>query len=196
MPKISEAKREERRAEIMAAALRCFGRSGYQRTTMADIISESGLSAGAIYLYFSGKQELLKAVAERVLDDRRAELSAAGQTHVLSPAEIVRTLASGVRANAPLDVLIQTWGEATVDPELRAILQGVLGRVRATVSTALTRWAEVNETRLGMPAAEWAGAATPILMSIIPGFALQLTIVDDFDEKAFLGHLTAVLPHP
>ena len=196
MPKVTDEYRIAKREEIADAALRAFRRKGFQGASMADIIAESRLSAGAIYLYFPGKQELLKAVAERVLDDRRAELSAAGQAHVLSPAEIVRTLASGVRANAPLDVLIQTWGEATVDPELRTILQGVLGRVRSTVSTALVRWAHVHEAELGLPAEEWARAATPILMSMIPGFALQLTIVDDFDEEGFLGHLTAVLPHP
>ncbi|MDQ2744986.1 MAG: TetR/AcrR family transcriptional regulator [Chloroflexota bacterium] len=34
--------------EIAGAALRCFGRWGFQGTSVADIIAESGLSAGAI----------------------------------------------------------------------------------------------------------------------------------------------------
>ena len=49
MPKVSEQHREARRDQIVDAALRCFSRKGFQRTSMADIIAESGLSAGAIY---------------------------------------------------------------------------------------------------------------------------------------------------
>ena len=50
MPKVSQEHRDARRAQILRAAAACFERKGYQRTTMADIIRESGLSAGAIYV--------------------------------------------------------------------------------------------------------------------------------------------------
>jgi hypothetical protein len=38
------ASRQKRRREIMEAALRCFVRSGYRRSTMGDVVAESGLS--------------------------------------------------------------------------------------------------------------------------------------------------------
>ncbi|MEZ3158981.1 TetR/AcrR family transcriptional regulator [Microbacterium sp. BWT-B31] len=197
MPKISEARRVERRSEIMDAALRCFLRTGYNGTSMADIIAESGLSAGAIYSYFPGKQQLVRAVAERILDARRTELEAASAQRALSPAGVVRVLAQGVRANAPLPVLLQVWGEATVDPELRAAVQSVLLHMRATIAGVLGRWAEGHADELPLPAAEWAAVAAPVVMGMIPSFLLQSVLVDGFDDEAFLRGVDLVLPsHP
>ncbi len=195
MPKISDEKREARRTQIVGAALRCFIRSGYQRTSMADIIAESGLSAGAIYSYFPGKAELVLAVAGAILADRRSELLAAGATHTPSPAEIAALLVDGVRKHAPLPVLIQVWGEATVDPELRGLVNGVLRTVRETITDALARWAASHPEHV--PAGterEWAQASTPVVMGLVPGFALQRVMLDDFDEDAFVRAIGGVLP--
>ncbi len=49
---------EERRAQIIEAALACFTRKGYNNTTMDDIVTESGLSKGSLYWYFKSKDEL------------------------------------------------------------------------------------------------------------------------------------------
>lgn len=53
---------EERRQEILGAALRVFVRHGVDGATMQDIAAEVGLTAGALYRYFSSKEELLEAV--------------------------------------------------------------------------------------------------------------------------------------
>ena len=64
---------EERRAQIMEAALTRFARQGYANTTMDDIAEESDLSKGAIYWYFKSKDELFKAVANAVMESAAAE---------------------------------------------------------------------------------------------------------------------------
>ena len=43
---------EERKAQIYQAALACFNRKGYYRTTMDDIVAESVLSKGSLHWYF------------------------------------------------------------------------------------------------------------------------------------------------
>ncbi|MGH3690553.1 MAG: TetR/AcrR family transcriptional regulator [Microbacterium sp.] len=195
MPKISDEQRDARRTEIMDAALRCFVRSGYQQTSMADIIAESGLSAGAIYSYFSSKQELIRDVAAGVLANRRSELIAAQQDHVLSPAEIIATIAAGFGKDAPIEALIQTWAEATVDPEVRDLVLSALAMMRTVIVGALARWAE-DQPRLpeGWASAEgWAEASAPVLMSVLPGFALQRAIVPGFDTARFLDALPTLL---
>ena len=58
MPKISPALGQQRRDQILAAALACFARQGYHATSMDDVVRESGLSVGAIYTYFSSKEDL------------------------------------------------------------------------------------------------------------------------------------------
>jgi len=62
MPKVTEEHVEARRAQILSAALRCFAREGFHRTTMKDIFREADLSPGAVYSYFTGKDELIAAI--------------------------------------------------------------------------------------------------------------------------------------
>lgn len=194
MPKISEARRDARRSEILDAALRCFARSGYHRTSMADIISESGLSAGAIYGYFASKQELVRAVAARLLEARRADIEGAARTRPLSPAEIALTVIDGVRTQIPMDVLLQVWAEASVDDEMRSLLQSTLGRLRSTVGESLLAWARTRPDTIDDPV-QWSAAAAPVLLSMIPGFVLQSVLVDGFDTQAFLRAVPLLLPH-
>jgi AcrR family transcriptional regulator len=68
VPKISPAQEQQRRAQILAAAMTCFARQGYHATSMDDVVRESGLSVGAIYSYFASKEDLFLA-----LSDDRAE---------------------------------------------------------------------------------------------------------------------------
>jgi AcrR family transcriptional regulator len=79
MPKVTDEHRAACRTEILAAACRCFACDGFHATSDADIIAESGLSAGAVYLYFRTKTEIISAVVEMTLstaDELFAELLA------------------------------------------------------------------------------------------------------------------------
>jgi AcrR family transcriptional regulator len=72
VPKITPAHEQQRRAQILAAAMHCFARQGYHATSMDEVVRESGLSVGAIYSYFPSKEELFLALA-----DDRANLTLA-----------------------------------------------------------------------------------------------------------------------
>lgn len=65
MPKLKPDTQRARREAILNAAERCFARSGFHRTTMQDICSEAGVSAGALYVYFKSKEDLIAGIAER-----------------------------------------------------------------------------------------------------------------------------------
>src|SRR5262245_36272493 len=60
---------DRRRRQIMAAAIACFRRRGFHQATMAEICAEAGISAGALYRYFSSKADIIGAIAE----DKRGE---------------------------------------------------------------------------------------------------------------------------
>lgn len=195
MPKISDARREARRTQILDAALRCFVRNGYQQTSMTDIIAEADLSVGAIYSYFPSKRHLVIGVASRVIEGRRSDLRAAEADHVLSPPEIIEIVLSGVGKEAPVVALIQVWSEAVVDDEIRALLQDSLRGMQDFLVEALTRWAEANpDPARGDDARAWANASVPVLIGLVPGFALQSAIFDDFDSEAFVRALPNILP--
>ena len=61
--------REERTAQIIAAAITAFARLGFDKTRMDDIASEAGLSKGTLYLYFKSKDEIITAVLDQFFTD-------------------------------------------------------------------------------------------------------------------------------
>ena len=62
MPKISETRREERRAHILACAEEVFLRLGYRRARLQDVMDAAGVSRGGLYDYFESKRDLFRAV--------------------------------------------------------------------------------------------------------------------------------------
>jgi len=64
VPKISPAHEQQRRTQILNAAMACFARQGYHATSMDDVVRESGLSVGAIYSYFPSKEDLFLALSD------------------------------------------------------------------------------------------------------------------------------------
>ncbi|MGW3864944.1 TetR/AcrR family transcriptional regulator [Streptomyces sp. NPDC005047] len=66
----SDARKELRRTQIAEAATCYFSRHGLERTSIADITAESGLSAGSIYAHYRNKADLVRAGAREVLAKR------------------------------------------------------------------------------------------------------------------------------
>ena len=62
MPKVTQEHVDARRRQILSAALSAFARQGFHLTTMQDIFREADLSPGAVYSYFTGKDELIAAI--------------------------------------------------------------------------------------------------------------------------------------
>lgn len=94
MPKVDQQHLDARRHEILEAATTCFARSGIAATTIQDICRESGLSPGAIYRYFKGKDDILEAV----FASHRAEQGERYDAIRRSPDPLVtlRAMASGM----------------------------------------------------------------------------------------------------
>ncbi|WP_156399451.1 TetR/AcrR family transcriptional regulator [Rhodococcus sp. Leaf278] len=60
---------EQTRIELENAARAVFARTGYLNTKIVDITREAGRSAGSFYNHYSGKDELLLALAEQIGED-------------------------------------------------------------------------------------------------------------------------------
>ena len=65
MPKLKPDIQRARREHILDAAEACFARTGFHRTTMQDICKAAGISPGALYVYFDGKEALIAGMCER-----------------------------------------------------------------------------------------------------------------------------------
>jgi AcrR family transcriptional regulator len=73
-PPRGEVRRPEgvKRAEIIDAATRRFGRDGYENTRWADIASDVGVGPTALYHYFESKQHCLFVILGQAIADFRA----------------------------------------------------------------------------------------------------------------------------
>src|SRR3989440_2369174 len=56
---------QDRREQIMQAAMACFAKRGFHQTSMHDISAEAGISVGLIYRYFENKEAVISAIADR-----------------------------------------------------------------------------------------------------------------------------------
>jgi AcrR family transcriptional regulator len=182
MPKISEAKRESRRQQILDAALRCFSRDGFHNTTTADIVRESGVSQGTLYLYFKTKDDIIIALA----DDRHqgdAYVNALAQSEpdpIEGLALLLETYGSSLedeRRLAMRRVGIQGWGEALRNPAVHAsAVQGM-----TAVHDAI-----VGLIKRGQASGEFRRDADPeaiarILMATFQGLNLQSCLGEKID---------------
>jgi TetR/AcrR family transcriptional regulator len=68
-----ERRKEARPGELLAAALDLFVEKGYAATRVEEVAQRAGVSKGTLFLYFSSKEELFKAVVRENISGRFAE---------------------------------------------------------------------------------------------------------------------------
>ncbi|MGD8814869.1 MAG: TetR/AcrR family transcriptional regulator, partial [Anaerolineales bacterium] len=68
---------QERRNQIIAAAVAVFTRLGFHEARIDDIAEEAGLSKGALYWYFKSKDDIITAIMDRFIDREMVELEGA-----------------------------------------------------------------------------------------------------------------------
>lgn len=194
MPRVSEEHRAARREQIFRAAMVCAAREGFHKTTMAHVIEESGLSAGAVYGYFRGKSDIIVALVEHALGVVGRALDAKlAEDPLPSLPDLVGHLAATAEAEAHAHpdgvdltrVIVAAWAEAVRDEEVRAVAAPKVALVRSRVAELVA--ALQAEGR-------WDPAADPQQVAqaaagLIPGFILQRLILRDVDAE---GYGTAV----
>lgn len=125
MPRLTDALKELRRAQI---------------TDFADNTAGCGPSAGSIYTHYRDKAELVQAVAHAVLTELAETLGAyAASDTPPDPDELLARLIAGIDP-ASARIGVQTWGEATTDPAIRAMVLDMTSRMRALLHDCVTAW--------------------------------------------------------
>lgn len=124
MPKLKPATQVARRAHILDAAEQCFARQGFHRTTMQDICKAAGVSAGAVYVYFSSKEDLIAGICERDRTKLAGELAELAEAPNLMAALGQLAQHYAVEQPAYKRVLVIEMGlESTRNPAIAAIFQ-------------------------------------------------------------------------
>lgn len=65
---------EERKTQIVSAAVEVFSAKGFDEARMDDIAEKTGLSKGTLYLYFKNKDDLIMAILDRIFQHEFSKL--------------------------------------------------------------------------------------------------------------------------
>jgi AcrR family transcriptional regulator len=197
MPKVSEEHRLARRRQILAAGRRCVADQGFHKTTMADVIRESGLSAGAVYGYFKSKDEIVAAIADEALGtvDQVFRQILATQDAVTPVAALRTALDHVVRiAERPggdvTRVGLQAWAEALHNDTIRATAQEKFRLLRHHFADVARR-AQADGT---VDAGTDPDDIAQVMFGLIPGFILQRLLLGDVTPATYSAGLAALLP--
>jgi AcrR family transcriptional regulator len=178
MPRVSQQYKDDQRAEILAAARRCFVRNGFHRTSMQDVFAEAGKSAGAVYRYFPRKEDMILAVATQNLEDvgevLRTALARGDGGHGVGRvmAELLEAVVERHRDGQLAALALMVWSEALRSPALAERLEAATARMSEDMA-ALVRDRQRAGTWTGAPADVLARA----ILSILPGFLLNLALL-------------------
>lgn len=194
MPRVTDEHRERRRQQILDAARRCFIRQGFHQASMSDILTESGLSAGAVYRYFTSKNDLITAVAEQVMDQVIELLRPiTGQD---PPPTLDQVVQQGLDATNEIAfgddgfarLAPQVWAETLRDPALAEVVRGRYHTVTAMLSELV-----VAEQKAGRVAADGnPDEVAQVLLGTILGYILQRLLVGNVDPRSYAAGLGAL----
>jgi len=175
MPRVSDAYRARRLEELYRATWLCIAEIGVERTTITDIIEASGFSAGMVYNYFPGKDELIAAANQEAVRRARAAFESATSRPSSGPDELFErvVLATATRPDAGDNAMRAMWnmnvsGAAT--PETRAAVEGFLRSTVAEVARHVLSW---HAARGDVVSPRVAKQDAELLLSLVLGFYAQ-----------------------
>ena len=193
-PKVSEEHMEERRNQILDAAVATFSQKGFHQTTIEDIRLEGGLSRGAVYHYFKSKEDIIDGIRQRSAQQAEAifaegaEASDAESTLLSLINATISTMASpwSVEANR---LALFLWAESLVNERIMAgqlpAFKPYLGVVAEAVSNAQAAGRldpNMNPQALAR-----------VIVGAMIGLQVQLTWEPDIDIGASLRAFTSMV---
>ena len=171
MPKVTAEYRDARRTQVLDAARRCFVQDGFHATSMADVCREAGVSAGVAYLYFTGKDDIITAIAGQNLDGivqsahrLAAEHGHRGADAVLS--ELLAYIRAEHEARHTAAIALLTWSESLRNKALAERLDAAFTEVTDIFAGLLRTTSATSE-------AELTAAASALTYTFI-GYVMRL----------------------
>jgi len=195
MPRVTPEYTAARRQHILDAARACFLRDGFHQTSMQDIQREAGLSAGAIYLYFKSKDELIIGIVGQILDTLTHLLprEPADDVAVPSLASLIRRILGEAerlhREHRIFVLALQVWAEAVRNPVMLATLRTSIDSVRGQLELALERFQAQGLVR---PDAD-RGHLALVIVGLGQGYIVQRAMLDDLTLDGYLSGIESLL---
>jgi AcrR family transcriptional regulator len=146
MPRITPEHEQAVRSRIIEAAIGVFGEFGYDRASIQDVVRASGLSVGAVYTHFKGKEDLFLAAcaceAEKESEALHLRLSDLGSVKDRLRAAVDWAVDAAIAGTSTKSALIHAWAQPESE-ELRLLLRErqseMLGFARQVLRDAVAR---------------------------------------------------------
>ncbi len=175
---------EDTRARLLAAARRCFGANGFDRTTNAQIAEVAGLTSAAIYHYFPSKIDLYAAVFEEVQNFIYSQIDEGLEPHENLVDRFAAALDVSVRINRDdptiagfvVDVAYEVQHHPELDEVVRPQRERAAGLAKRLCDDAYAR----GEIRDGIP----QGALEDLLSVLLSGLLRFSTLVNNSPRHA------------
>lgn len=189
-PRQSRADAEQRRQQILSAALTVFSQHGFEAARLDEVAQLAGVAKGTLYLYFPDKHSMLEALvreaAQPVLQDFAALMQQREASVDLLLAQIFalfRREVLGTRRKLIIRLII---AEGPRFPELakfyhREVIGRVMSILRVVAAQAHQRGELATEGLVRFPQL----IAAPLLLSLI--WDGLFSKIDPLDVEAMLG---------
>ena len=193
-PKVSEQHLEDRRQQILDAAVTSFSRKGFHQATIEDIRLEAGLSRGAVYHYFKSKEDIIDGLRQRSAD--QTDSIFADVAEIEDPMDnligLVDSTLDRIISPASLDanrLALFLWAESLVN---RRIMDGQLssvGTYRRTVEACVRGAQDKGYINSDLD----PSAAALVITAALFGLQQQLSWEPDLDMSMARRVLIAML---
>ena len=158
---------DQRRHQIMDAALTVFSHLGFERASMDDIAKEAGVSKGALYLYYKSKDAIIAKLLQLFFDQalKQVKLLAAGEGSVTEQLlAFTRVLTREMdRMAAMQPISLQFYAIAARHATIRQHLRAYFADYRALMEEVIQRGIAQGELRADISPAETAVTLTALL---------------------------------
>ncbi len=142
-PKVPKAYLDARRVEILKAAFNCFVEKGFHNTTMQDIYNATNLSPGAVYNYFSSKEDIVTVSVKEYSDWSISQLeSLISENPDESFIKYFQFLFSSVKQNditKSFSVLQDIYSEATRNSSIREAVIKLMNAIGVKLTEPVER---------------------------------------------------------
>jgi AcrR family transcriptional regulator len=185
----------ERRQQIIDAAMTCFARNGYHLTTMDDIAEQLPFSKGLLYYYFKTKRDLFLAILDDWMARAMAEWGKLLRPDAPAADQLSACLTYGMQLLTQSTELsrvdFEFYGELGRDPTISEAYRSQFATFRAAFKTILETGITRGELR---PINTDALAA--VLLAIYEGLALQaVTEPEGFDWATVAQEISDMVMH-
>ncbi|KOU63407.1 TetR family transcriptional regulator [Streptomyces sp. MMG1533] len=200
MARVSQEHLDARRRQILDGAALCFARNGFHATSMQDVLKEVDLSAGAVYRYFSGKEELIAAIVGEVLGSVHEAFEGAAKQSPPPPPDLLvgSVLGRTLDTKAALTVdgepafprlVVQVWTETLRNPELARVLRDGYDAVGGAWMRIVEGYQEAGMMRSDLPPEHVART----MIAAVLGFIAQLSLFGPAPVEVLQNGLRALM---